>query len=423
MNSPHQQRALLLLEQQRAALAEQELRLAIADDPENAFSHALLCLCLADQEKWDQAEQAAGAAIRLEPDQPFPHFARARLELARERPGAAEAAIREAITLDPYDPDQHAVLAAAHLARRRWTDALEAADRGLAVDPEHVACTNLRASALVHLGRKVEAGAALGQALNRDPENSYTHANQGWALLHRAEPRAAVDHFREALRLDPENDTARGGLIEALKARNPLYGLMLRYFLWMGRLQPRTQWLVIIGGWFLYRAARGVARSNPEMAPLMYPLMGAYVLFVLLSWTADYIFDLLLYLNPIGRHALSAQERRAAQTVGGAMLVALAAITVAVSWRNDDTFNAALMAGLLVLPTAGVFRLRPGTGRRRMTIATAGMYAAALLSLAFSAAAGPGGDQLPGNLLFLLVILGAVASTWIVNISATRLPR
>ena len=418
--SPHQERALLLLEQRRPELAEQELRRALADDPHDAFAHAVLGLCLAEQKRGNDAVAEADTAIALAPEQPFPHYARARILLDAEKLDAAETSIREAIGLDPYDPDAFGVLAAILLGRRRWTDALEAAERGLEIDSEHVGCANLRAMALVQLGRREEAGIALGGALARDPENTHTHANQGWALLHRGEPKPAMEHFREALRLDPENDWAREGLVEALKARNPVYGMMLRYFLWMSRLQPRTQWLVILGGLFLYNFARRIARTNPDLALLAYPVMGAYLLFVLLSWTADHLFNLLLYLNPLGRHALSSDQRRAARWVGFALGTVLIAGTTALAAPGEATRNAALLAGFLLIPTSATFRLPPGRSRSWMGGATLAMYAIAATAIVLFASAGPEADLALPNLLFFAALIGAVASSWIVNVIATR---
>ena len=61
-------------------------------------------------------------------------------------------------------------------------------------------------------------------------------------VLHQAQPKAALEHFREALRLDPNLQYAQAGIVEALKARNPIYRWMLGYFLWMGRLSDRAKW-------------------------------------------------------------------------------------------------------------------------------------------------------------------------------------
>src|SRR5205807_5174625 len=100
------------------------------------------------------------------------------------------------------------------------------------------------------LGRTQEAVQAVESALAREPENALSHANLGWSYLHQHDHKKALEHFREALRIDPENDYAKAGLVQALQARYFLYGLMLRYFLWMGRQSRTLQWIVILGLFF-----------------------------------------------------------------------------------------------------------------------------------------------------------------------------
>ena len=403
------------MQQGRADLAEPELRRALADDPHDGYLHALLALCLARLERKDEALEEARHAVGLEPDFPFVHYALARVLLAQERPAEAEAAIRQALDLDPEDADFHAVRASALLARRRWHEVLAAADAGLAVDPEHADLTNLRANALVHLGRRDEAADALGGALSRDPEDPHTHANQGWALLHRGEPRKALEHFRESLRLDPTSEWARAGLAEAMKARNPLYAALLRYFLWMSRLEPRTQWIVLLGGLFGYRLLSAAADSTPALRPLVVPLMVAYLSFVLLSWTAEQLFNLVLFLDPMGRHALSRDQRVWSALLGLSLLVALVcgALALTTQWPGA-VFGVMLFAGLAI-PISGTSR---ATGKARVGMA---VFTGALAALAVGAVAlaGTANDEL-SLAMWGICLLGIVASSWIGNFIAMR---
>src|SRR5262249_4777977 len=236
--------------------------------------------------------------------------------------------------------------------------------------PEHAGCTNLRAMVLVQLGRKEEAAQALGSALAKDPENAVTHANQGWALLHRGDHLGALEHFREALRIDPELEWARARIAEALKARYLIYRMMLRFFLWMGRQSTVAQWVVILGFVFGRRVLAGLARSNPALAPFLWPLLMLTFAFLLLTWIASPLFNLLLRLNRFGRLALSREQRIASNWIGGCFLLA-AAFFVA------DTVHGTLLTeigmvyfGLLLLPLAGTFAQPPGNPRRLMAVYT-----------------------------------------------------
>ncbi|MBW3572561.1 MAG: tetratricopeptide repeat protein [Gemmatimonadetes bacterium] len=406
------QRGWLLAQQGRAELAEREYRLALAADPHDADTHALLALVLAEQEpRRAEALAEARAAVGLAPDDPFPHYAEAHVHIEAERWDDAQRAAEQAIRIDPDDAEHHVVLAAAHLGRRRWHEALDAADQALAVDPTHAGAANLRATALVHLGRKDEAGAALQGALARDPENSHTHANQGWALLHRGDRVGALAHFRESLRLDPQSEWAREGLAEAMKARNPLYAGMLRYFLWMNRLPARTRWMVILGGWFGYRIARTASQTNPGLAPWLAPLMIAYVAFVLLSWTAPQIFNAVLLASADGRYVLSPEQRRSggwmAAGVAAAAALTAAALATGAGWMETG----ALMFAALLIPLAATFQGPRGRPTRVMTGVTIGLYALAALTVVLAAQ-----GMRAANDISLIVLLGVVVTSWGVNL-------
>lgn len=406
------QRGWLLAQQGRHDLAEREYRLALAEDPHDADTHALLALVLAEQEpRRAEALEEARTAIGLAPDDAFPHYAEAHVHLEAQRWEPAQRSAEEAIRIDPDDPGHYTVLAASHLGRRRWREALEAADQALAIDPTHTGAANLRSTALVYLGRKDEAGATLHGALARDPENSHTHANQGWALLHRGDRAAALRHFREALRLDPESEWARQGLAEAMKARNPLYAGMLRYFLWMDRLPARTRWMVVLGGFFGYRILRGAAASNPALAPWLTPLMVAYGAFLLLSWTAPQIFNAVLLASRDGRYVLSPEQRRSGGWVAAGLAAAIVLVVAALVTNVGWVAMGALMFAAMLIPLSATFRGPRGRPTRVMSMVTVGLYAMAALSLVLVAQ----GLALGGT-LFSIVLLGVVATSWGVNL-------
>lgn len=375
---PHLQRAFVLFEQARPELAENELRQALAADPDDPLAHALLALCLASQKKYSDATVEAQAAIHKSPDMAFGHYVYAHVLHDRNRLAESLAAVEEAIRLDPADADHFGLLAQIRLDQRNWPAALEAAERGLALDSEDVACTNLRAVALVNLGRREEAGATIGAALRRHPENAVTHANQGWTLLHEGQPKKAMEHFREALRLDPDSDWARRGIVEALKARHFIYRWMLAYFLFMARLSGRAQWAIIIGGYVGYRLLGSLARQQPELAPWIAPLLIAYIVFALLTWLAYPLFNLLLRLNRFGRLALSRDQVVGANWVGGTLLMATVPLVAGIVAGEWMWLLVAAVCGLLVLPLSAVHRMPTGWPRRAMAAYTAAM---ALLGL------------------------------------------
>jgi Tfp pilus assembly protein PilF len=374
IQSPHLQRALLLHQQGRNALAEKEVRQHLAAYPEDAFGQAVLALSLLEQEQRDAAEEAARQAIGYAPDLAFTHYVLARVLADRYRFVEAEIAIDEALRLDPEDADYHGVRASIEFQQEDWAEALKAAETGLRFSAEHVICNNLRAMALVKLGRNTEAGLTIRATLAREPESALSHANQGWTLLEQNSRKEAMKHFRESLRLDPTSDWARAGLVEAIKSGNPIYAVMLKYMLWMAKLSSRTRWVIIIGGYFGSRILAVMAHDQPGLGPFVNPLRIAYCVFALLTWLAVPIFNLTLFLHPFGRHALSGNQRAQAMLVGSCLFLALAFLAAAmVPGVRATHLLSALILGALAIPASAVTGCSEGWARAVMITIVAGL--------------------------------------------------
>lgn len=414
------QRGLLLYQQSRYEMAEGELRQALVAEPGDAYAHSLLSLCLIERKQLDDATDEARQAVHLAPDMPFAHYALAKVWYDRDRYDDARTAIEEAIRLDPENPDYRFLLSAIHLDERRWEEALRVAEDGLALDAEHAGCTNLRAMALVKLGRTREAGATIDAALARDPENATTHANRGWTLLEQGNANEALGHFREALRLDAQNEWARMGIVEALKARNPVYAVMLRYFLWMSRLSRQAQWGVIIGGYIANRMLTRAAAANPDLAPWLLPFRVLYVGFVLMTWTAEPLFNLLLRMNSFGRLALSREQVVESNWIGAVMLLALLSLGACIVWGFDSPFLvSAMVFGFLIIPLAGTLKTSLGWPRAAMWTYT-GVLGTLGLASVFTALAAADGDA--NWAFFGVFLLGVIAAPWVANYMITRRP-
>ncbi|MGC3970265.1 MAG: tetratricopeptide repeat protein [Pirellulales bacterium] len=382
MNDSDLRAPAMLMNMGRYDEAERRLREVLLSDPQNASAHVLLSTCLLERKAYDEATNEAETAVGLQPDAPQTHFAMARVWHARRYADRAMQALEQAIRLDPHDADFHAFRAALLFEQSRWQDALAAAEAALAIEPEHVGANNFRAMALVKLGRRSEAGQTIDAALARDPEDAFSHANKGWALLEAHKPKEALGHFREALRLEPNLEYARVGIIEALKARNPLYGFFLRYALWMAKLPPRWQFGVILGAFLGNRLLRGVARENPALEPYLMPIFVAYGVFAIWTWLARPIFNLLLRLHPLGKHALSPEEKTETNWIGG--LLGAALLCAAASFFIDESgvlIVAAMMLGALALPAYLYFQASPGWPRKILlgAIAVMGWALAAVL--------------------------------------------
>lgn len=364
------ERAEHYFKQSRYAEAEKEFRAAMGEDPDDSLTRAMLSLCLASQKERHKEKEAlseAKAAIHLAPDFGFTHYALGVAYTRLHKNRKALQAFEEAVRLDPESPDYLAALSEVCFLENRYPEALEYAEQGLQQDAEHIVCNNLRASTLLKLGRRTEADANLQSILSREPENTDTHANLGYAALETGDYKRSFEHFREALRLDPQNDHAREGIITAMKARNPLYRPLLRYFLWMDRFSKGGSILIIIGLVVFVYFIEEIANYIPIIKPFTNFIVIAYVLFAILTWMGESLFNLVLRLDKFGRYCLTPNQIWSSNVVGLLLLFALASAGAA--FLLDD-YNAAwitlaLTSFALTVPLASSFNAweRRGNGR------------------------------------------------------------
>jgi Flp pilus assembly protein TadD len=365
----------LLLDAHRFEDAEAHLRELLAQRPNEAQAHALLAYVLSRQKRHAEALKEANLAIHLDPTHANGHFFRARILLSLHHQREAHEAIHEALRLRPDYPPYHALLSTIHFSRKHWQKALRAAKEGLRYDPEDAQCLHCRGMALNKLGERAEATDSLKDALASDPESAVAHATLGWVQLHQGKPESALECFREALRLNPLSDYARQGIVEALKARNPIYRFMLRYFLWMGSLTTGEQWgfVALVSG--VRSGLRTVARAFPPLYIIVLPVQLLYFGFVLLTWIARPLFALVLRFDPLGRLALPKEEIVASNWVGACLALALLGAVgggiTGVLWQDVSPWVVVPFSLLMILPLAGVFRTPKGWGRVLLALCTA----------------------------------------------------
>ena len=372
MRETEAERGEIWLERNRPDLAERELRKALTQDPENAENHALLALCLIELGRKDEAQDEAMRALALDAEMPLAHYARGAALATQGQFKPAEHAARRFLELVPDHALAYGLLAQSLAGQQRWRDALTAAEEGLELDPEDDGCANLRALALVQLGEADEADFALTAALERDPENALTHQNIAFKALRGGDADAAIRHYREALRLDPQSDSAREGLVEALKSRNIVYRTFLRLMLFLTKMPPRTVMTIFVGTIVARIVLRRVAEAVPALAPFLWPIFWALVVFIFMSWIAPPLFNLLLRLDSAGRHALSDAQRKQTSWLAGTLLVA-AGFYAAYLLGAEGMGVAAVFAAVLVIPVCATFAPEPTTNRRLLGALTLGL--------------------------------------------------
>ncbi len=427
--SAHFERALLLFQQRRFDLAEKEVRMGLAQEPDHPLAHALLALCLVQREEYEAATGEAQRAIGLAPELGFAHATLARVLLARNRFDDAEQSVNEAIALDAESADHRVLKGQIALCREDWQHARRLAEEALALEPENVDAQNVRATALRKLSQGGSAEQQLLAALAIDPDDAYTHANLGWLYLEKGDREKATLHFRESLRLNPELETARQGVVATLKAKSPIYRLFLKYIFWMQKLGSQGRWTVILGAWFAFVIARRLSLLNHTLATILWPLIIGYIAFVFFTWLAEPLANFALRLHPFGRLALSRDETMAANCTG----VCVAGFAVAgigyLAVGGALLGSLAVFFGLMLMPVAATFGQEYPWPRKPMIIYTA-VLAALGFGWVFVLSAPPGtfsneAAKAPLSLTLLLRLvlvgfpIGALLSTFAANILMT----
>lgn len=404
------ERAELLIHQGNYKKAEEELNQALQKEPTNYF--ALYFLAVIQYEKGDfkNALNTIENSISQNPENSSSFYLKGQIYLKMDRIKEAEENAMKAIEIDNYHADYFALMSSIYMEKRNYDEAVNWASKGLAVDPANLPCLNLRSAALTQSGNSEEAFKTIETALNEDPGNPFTHANYGWGKIHQGKHKEALGHFREALRNDPQNEYAKAGLVEALKARSPLYSLYLRYATWMSRQKGSTQWIVIIGFLILTRLLRSAADTNPQLHAILIPVVVVFVLIAFSTWIISPIHDLILFLNPYGKYALSQKERLSASLVGIALgISALSVITYFTLSMNAFLVLSAL-AFTITIPLGNMFT-PPKEKRQRIVI----FYTIALAVVGILAVMSTFASGEIFNLFSVIYILGLVIFQWTFN--------
>ena len=392
----------LLSDGQRAeALAR--LDVLLREEPWQGSLFALRGLICAESGLLDEAGEAARRAREISPDHPFVQYAAAAVALQQGSVLDAIQAAQAAQQLAPEYSDAALLEARARAQLGQWdrVAAITAAVAEWEPENEEAALLGAIAAAVARDGTTDKATwERLGE---RFPLNPVARAGSGWTRLNAGQIRAARVEFEQALAMDPSLSWAKEGLATALKARNPLYALLLRFFLWFGRLQPRTRTLILVGGFLGYNTLRRTATHLPELRPLIVPVLVVYLAFVVLSWLADPLMNLLLMTRAEGRRLLEPDQQRSAVLVGSCLALGAA---LGIAGGVSDQPRVAL-AGLGVgLASFALAAAGTREGRRRTQF-----YSMAAVAIGASLLSALAPESLAGT-LFLVAVLCTAAVTW-----------
>ena len=392
-------RADILFQRGRLDLAEREVARALAEEPESAYAHTLMGVIQWRADRDKEAERSLREAVRLAPDDPQPMRVLGLMYVSQGRLAEAKALAASVMEADPLEPHNHLLNARVLALGGQGEEALGAVHCGLALNPDDEELLKFKTHLHTVMGQRDQAASSAARAVTRNPESADAHAMKGLTLMHAGQVREAHSHFIEALRLEPGHGMASQGLVETIKARNPVYRVMLAVFLWMGRLGGRTLMFLIVGAFLLAQVMRQVGNTNPAVAAWVTPVLVIYGLFVMMTWVSQPLFDLMLRLHPVGWHALGSRRRRASTAFGLLLLPVIPLLVVWAVTGSDLGWIGGLYFALIAIAVASTLNQNDPRQRRIMAIAAMIFLVSYPAAIFVDAVAGPASILMVGSIL------------------------
>lgn len=398
----------ILIQQKKFGEAERFLSEMLSEDSNNVHFLSLLAEINLQQAKFDKANSIIDNAIGLSPDVPYLFYIKSRIAIQKDSLNEAEKHLHQAIELDPHDADYFALLANIQLGRKQFNEALGTANRALEIDAENLLALNTRSTALNKLNRSEESFVTIEGALREDPNNAYTHANYGWGLLEKGDHKKSLEHFKEALKNDPTFSYAQAGMLEALKATNPVYKVFLKYSFWMSNLTAKYQWVVLIGFFLGFRMLKTIARENEALRPFLIPLIIALALIAFSTWVITPISNLFLRFNQYGQLLLDKNEKMSSNFVAASLSAFVIGLLLYFILSDERFLTIAVFGFAMMVPFSVMFS--PSKYKNALKIYAIAMAVTGGIAIGLTFSSGQ-----MFNLMTVVFIFGFVAFQWIAN--------
>lgn len=365
------ERASILMELGDLVRARTELTNILAARPDDAEAHAEMAVCFSRFGNDKKAVEHSEKVLALAPDWEHAHYIHAFVLYRSGRNRLACLSIDRAIELYPEYSEYWALKSDIKLSSSRATydkrAALKCADQGLEFDPQDVHCHYARAYALKSLGEKAAAKEELELCLGLAPNDASLHKLHASMMLDGRNFDGALDSYREALRLNPESESARAGLISALRAKNRLYRFLL-FIMDPGGVAKGGTIIGIIAS--VYGFAFLLKLNNPLLNSILNALIGPFFLGVLLLtgfiFTADELFNFLLLVDKTTRSQLTTSEKNSAIMTFSIIAATACMVAYAVAAQNVVWHFWAGITAMSVFTAKLVFDFEPGLARKFM---------------------------------------------------------
>jgi hypothetical protein len=140
--------------------------------------------------------------------------------------------------------------------------------------------------------------------------------------------------------------------------------------------------------------------------------------FVLLTWFAQPLFNLLLRFNKFGWYALSRDQRLASNWFGACLAVFGGALVAAIAWGSSLAFIVGGFAVGMALPLVTIYQCDVGWPRQAMTV-----FAIAMALVGIGAISCMALENEAGFMFLTIFLLGFVATPWLANYLVTATAR
>jgi tetratricopeptide (TPR) repeat protein len=237
--SQHLDRGRQLIDIGRPRDAEEHIRKALSEEPENFRAHMMLALVCLRTARYDEAIPLAERAIALDPTSDWPHRFLSHAHADRPRPDRKKslAYAFKAAELEPDVAANHMALSEAYrrLGRKHRDAAVASAQRSVALDPDdsdsHLTLGNAYRSAK----QGAAAEQAYRKALEVDPESSIARSNLAALLTETGRATEALPLRRSNVMDAPGDNENMDSLLETADAYlkdGPTTKLMNKMFKW-----------------------------------------------------------------------------------------------------------------------------------------------------------------------------------------------
>ncbi len=390
----------LLIEHKKYKQAEQLTGEALAMHPQSDILNSYMADIYLSTNRSKDALQFIEKAIASNPVEDEHFFTKSKIHLDLNQYQAAEEAINQAILLFPDASTYYGVKAAILMDTGKRQEALTTVRQGLAIRPDDGFCKNVLSMVLAKTGKGAASIEVAQEALNQDPDDSMNHASMGFTYLHNKEIDKAKHHFQQALMLNPNSDVAREGLTEAIKASNWFYRKNLELGFWIDRLGSK-KWIFYLGLIFLV-----------QIVPFLLPI---YLVFILWSWFAPPIAEIILLMDKNGKHLLRGIDLKTTKINAALLVFAIVTAFALTPLMGFAGLVLALTAFLLIIPVYMLSMYNNSSGKQSMVYG----FIAAFVVFGGLTSVSLYTESPRAETFGMLFILSVIAFTWVVASNRT----